>query len=192
VFYTYAHYTPQGRLFYIGKGTKSRAHKFSKRNNYWKKVVAKHGNPIVQILADWKTSNEACEHEIFLIKCFKDLGYELCNMTDGGEGSLGVTPWNKGLQWSEEIKNKQGAANIGNTHWLGKKHSEQSKAKASATKCKFKYIGTHKETGNTVELIGKKAITNAGFVPQWVYYCAIGKTKAHKGYTWVKEPLGSI
>ena len=40
MFYTYAHYTPQRRLFYIGKGSSERrAHRMQGRNNYWNKIV---------------------------------------------------------------------------------------------------------------------------------------------------------
>ena len=40
----------------------------------------------VQILAYWKTNKEAFDHEMLLISCMKDMGIELTNLTDGGEG----------------------------------------------------------------------------------------------------------
>jgi hypothetical protein len=90
-FYTYGHYRESdGRLFYIGKGTRSRAHATVGRNAHWASVVAKHGLK-VEIFARWKTEQEAFEHEKFLISCFRDdLGFVLANKTDGGEGSSGL------------------------------------------------------------------------------------------------------
>lgn len=90
MFYTYAHYRPDGRVFYIGKGSGNRYLSVG-RSSYWKNVVAKEGGFTAEILARWPTEKEAFEHEKFLIKCFKDLGFKLCNLTDGGEGASGRT-----------------------------------------------------------------------------------------------------
>jgi hypothetical protein len=149
MFYTYAHYTPQGRLFYIGKGSKKRAHSFYKRGSYWQNIVNKYGKPNVEILADWKTEQEAFEHEKVLIACFKDMGYKLANLTNGGEGTsgykhtpeqreknrlaqLGNTPWNLGISCSEETKLKISNSNKGLVPWnkgipSGLKHTEEFK-----------------------------------------------------------------
>ena len=49
-FYVYSHSKESdGSVFYIGKGTGSRAWDFKKRNEYWKRVAAKYG-VIVNIL----------------------------------------------------------------------------------------------------------------------------------------------
>ena len=106
MFYTYAHYTPEGRLFYIGKGTgdSKRAYDFRHRNDYWQNVVAKYGKPIVKILAVWDEEWKAFRHEVFLIKHFKGIGESLTNMTEGGEGQTGMTHWNKGQPWDEATK----------------------------------------------------------------------------------------
>jgi hypothetical protein len=50
-------------------------------------------------------------------------------------------------------------------------------------------IGTNKITGETITLIGKTAIDNAGFYHQHVYKCVNGKLKSHGGYTWVRQPI---
>jgi hypothetical protein len=191
MFCTYAHYTPQGRLFYIGKGDEKRAQSLKGRNKYWHRVVQKHGKPDIQILANWDTNEEACSHEILLISCFKELGHELCNMTAGGEGTYGVAPWNKGKPWSDEVKIKHGLKNKGNTHWIGKKHTVETIAKQKLAKTKFKLIGTNINTGEVVVLIGKENIKKAGFTPTHVYGCVNNKEKSHKGYTWHKESLGA-
>ena len=208
MFYTYAHYTPEGRLFYIGKGTGSRAHIFYGRNDHWRNVVKKHGKPDVQILASWDTEEEAFSHEVLLIKCFKDLGHKLCNLSDGGEGP-------SGLKHSEESKVKMSVANIGNKHALGHKVSAEArklmgadkigkptsarqKAIASKThkgtahaagntnKRQWTWVGTHIQTGKVVIYTGSVALNDAGFQHANVIKCINGTRKSHKGYTWSK------
>ena len=110
-------------------------------------------------------------------------------MTAGGEGTYGVAPWNKGKPWNDEIKTKQGLKNKGNKHWVGRKHLAESIAKQAQAKTQFKFIGTNIITGDTLEIIGKAAMKNAGFCSTHVYGCANGKDKSHKGFTWVKERL---
>jgi group I intron endonuclease len=122
-FYTYCHAKPNGSIFYIGKGMGDRAWSKENRNIHWKRTVDKYGYEI-DVLAQWKTEEEAFEHEKFLILCFKKMGYKLVNMTNGGEGSAGY-------KWTDEQK-----ANIdvsGNKNpMFNKKHSEQAKNKISA------------------------------------------------------------
>ena len=217
MFYTYAHYTPEGRLFYIGKGSSiRRAHYMKNRNNYWCKVVAKYGKPVVKILAEWLTEKEAFEHEIALIKEYREQGLELCNLTDGGEGSSGYI-------LSQEHKNKISLALKGR---VGKKPSKETlvklreshlgqkswckglkgcwkmpidsvvkradKMRGHIYNVKFKYIGTNIQTNEVIELIGNVAIKNAGFEPGCTRKCANKERKSHKGYTWTKELLETI
>lgn len=153
MFYTYSHATPEGRIFYIGKGQGKRAHQLKYRNDKWKKIVAKYGKPSIQILADWNTEAEALEHEMLLINCFRDMNYELANLTDGGEGTsgykhtieqiernrkakIGSVPWNKGipsgLKHSEEFKQKLSDIHKGNKWRQGIPASTKQKAIASA------------------------------------------------------------
>jgi hypothetical protein len=106
LYYTYSHAKPDGSVFYIGKGMGNRAYKFNSRNRYWKHVVKKHGTPLVEILGVWDTEEDALKHEIFLIACFKDLGYKLTNITDGGEGV-------SGLKWTEASKQKLSNSKLG-------------------------------------------------------------------------------
>lgn len=85
-FFTYAHLRlSDKKIFYIGKGSKNRADSNTNRNRYWHNTVRKHGL-ITQILAYWKSEQEAFEHERLLIWCFRKMGFSLTNMTDGGEG----------------------------------------------------------------------------------------------------------
>jgi hypothetical protein len=194
VFYTYAHYTPEGRLFYIGKGNGSRAHSHHGRNSYWKNVVKKYGNPDVQILANWETEEEAFSHEVLLISCFKDLGHKLCNLSNGGEGP-------SGLKHSEEFKEKLRVRHTGNTWRKGFTHSEERKQKISeffkgsaytignTNARKYMWIGTNIKTNKQINFIGSVALNDAGFNHSNVIKCINGERKTHKGYTWQKESL---
>ena len=181
------------------------------RNNYWNKIVAKYGNPEVQILANWDTEEEAFSHEVLLISCFRDMGYELANLTDGGDGTSGYkqteehrkknslarkgksATWNVGRKYSEELKKKCGAKN------LGKKLTEEHKAKISkhlagnkyavgnTNRLEYKIIGTNMQTGEQIEFLGAKAVNDAGFQHANVIKCIYGKRKSHKDYTWQKQ-----
>jgi hypothetical protein len=161
MFYTYAHYTPQGRLFYIGKGQGDRAHTFYQRGIYWKNIVQKYGNPNIEILANWDVEQDAFDHEKFLISCFKDMGYKLANLTDGGEGTsgykhtakqrennrrarLGKPVWNIGIPCKEETKIKISVVKTGSIPWnkgisSGLKHTEEFKEKIRRTHTGSKY-----------------------------------------------------
>jgi len=87
--YTYVHQKPDGKIFYIGKGSHRRAHSSVGRNSIWQRTVKKYGGFSVLILAGWPTEKEAFEHEIFLIDTFRGMGYALANIASGGEGSTG-------------------------------------------------------------------------------------------------------
>lgn len=103
-------------IFYVGisKGI-SRPYSKSGRNNWWKKIVEKTDYEVFIIKDDisWK---EACIIEISLIKELKELGNNLCNLTNGGEGTLGylfteehkkkLSEKGKGRIFSEEHKRK--------------------------------------------------------------------------------------
>jgi len=102
--YVYRHIRlDKNEPFYIGIGsdkTYHRANKKSQRNIHWKRVVAKTDYE-VEIMLDDLTWKEACEKEKEFIKLYgkSDSGGILTNMTDGGDGVLG-------LRFSEESKKK--------------------------------------------------------------------------------------
>lgn len=153
MFYTYSHATPEGRLFYIGKGSGRRAYAFYQRSSYWNNIVSKYGAPTVKIISEWGTEQEALQHEIALIQYHREQGLVLCNLTDGGEGTsgykatpeqiennrvahLGQIPWNKGVPCREETKSKLSVVKLGCTPWnkgveVGPIHSEEFKVKIS-------------------------------------------------------------
>lgn len=125
-YYTYAHYTADiNELFYIGKGTQvtrrpqaTRAASKAGRNIYWNRKVKKHNGFTYAVLARWETEKEAHDHEIFLITTFKERGFRLCNLTNGGEGL-------SGLKHTEKSKKLMSLAAMGNTRCLGVKLSAE-------------------------------------------------------------------
>lgn len=90
MFYTYLHRRlSDGVPFYIGKGTRrDRMTLPTGRSERWTRTVAKHGFK-AEVVARWPTEREAFDHEKFLIRCFRDMGFDICNHTDGGEGASG-------------------------------------------------------------------------------------------------------
>jgi hypothetical protein len=109
MYYTYAHLTPQGKIFYIGKGIDDRAYSFSDRSHNWRRAVKQNKGVQIEILANWDTEEEAYDHEKLLIDCFTDMKYKLVNKTKGGKGAYGFA-------WSEEQKKKHSQALTGIKH----------------------------------------------------------------------------
>lgn len=84
-------------VFYIGIGDETRPYIKSGRNKHWKNIVNKHGYRI-EILYSNVDVDFAIEKEIELIKKYGrvDLGTGiLVNMTDGGEGCVGIVHSNE-------------------------------------------------------------------------------------------------
>ena len=101
MFCAYIHARPDGRPFYVGKGTIKRARRFSGRNKYHGKVVNKYGadNILVGVM-ECSSEEISFELEKGLIKCFRRSGVKLTNVTDGGEGV-------SGMKHSESVKESQ-------------------------------------------------------------------------------------
>ena len=95
--YVYVHKrADDGRVFYVGKGTKrrsmrifERAHDHQGRSDWWKRVVAKHGFN-VEIVAMFQTDELAQSYEQHLISEYGR--HNLVNLTDGGDGCAGLVP----------------------------------------------------------------------------------------------------
>jgi group I intron endonuclease len=122
-------------IFYVGIGkTKKRAYSKCDRNNHWKNVANKHGYEVV-IFERGLTWERACELEKLYIRLLgrRDLGLgNLVNLTDGGEGTLGRPPTNKGKPCSNETKRKISTALKGKASpHKGRTHSDETKRKWS-------------------------------------------------------------
>ena len=68
--------------------------------------IRKHGKENIEIVLskEFETHEELLQAEIDTIKKLRNEGLDLLNRTDGGEGRLGSTAWNKGIPMSEEQK----------------------------------------------------------------------------------------
>lgn len=132
-FVIYKHTSPSGKV-YIGQTCMNvwvrwlHNGKGYMRNPIFWKAIQKYGwdNFTHEILLEGLSKSEANYAEIYLIKWYKlhNMSY---NCTAGGDGTLGLTPWNKGLKgWL--------------TPWNKGKHlSEETKTKISQHKRGHKY-----------------------------------------------------
>lgn len=88
--FAYIHCKPDGTPFYVGKGVRTRYKNFTQRNERHKRIVNKYGKENILIgKIDCSSNDIALELEIGLIKCFRRMGVDLANLTDGGEGNVG-------------------------------------------------------------------------------------------------------
>lgn len=156
-FYTYLHCKPDGTPFYVGKGSGRRAYELSRRNNYHKAIVAKYGIEIFVFPCD--SESQAHADEMQQIAQLRKEGYELCNLTDGGEGLSNPPPevrekisaaakaaWN-----DQELRGKmckaQSVAKLGNKNAVGNssakgntfKHTDDAKRRMSEARKGNKY-----------------------------------------------------
>lgn len=89
-FYTYFHTrNDTGAVFYVGKGVGRRAYATA-RSQHWRAIYKKHGRT-VHFAMTGLSEEDAFQHEKFLISCFRDIGCNLINQTDGGDGTSGFS-----------------------------------------------------------------------------------------------------
>ena len=146
-YYTYMHLRESdGKIFYIGKGSGRRAFSCSGRGKFWHHVEKKHGFR-AEILMRFEKEDDAFEHEKFLISCFREIGVQLVNLTDGGDGS-------SGFRLSEEtkikigtaVKNRDPSVNVKISNSLkGKIVSSETKLKMSLSKLGRKKSDEHRK-----------------------------------------------
>lgn len=125
--YLYRHIRlDKNEVFYIGIGVEhnyNRAFTRRSRSGFWKKVVAK--TPYeVEIMLDDLTWEDACDKEKEFIKFYgrKNLNQgTLCNLTDGGEGVLGLKHTDK----TKNLISKKG---------IGRKATAETKRRLSLAK----------------------------------------------------------
>ncbi len=127
----YLHCRPDGTPFYVGKGTIKRMCDMSTRNPHHKNVTAKHGRVnILKGFMECSSDSIALDLEVGLIKCFKRIGVELTNYSDGGDSG------SKGYEWTAEQRAKQSLSHTGKV--LKESHkkaiSEANKGKAKPTR----------------------------------------------------------
>jgi hypothetical protein len=166
-FYVYAHYKPDGTVFYIGKGRKYRAWAKDRRSDSWNNTVKKHGYT-VKLWAENLSEQHALDMEKEWITLYgrKNLkNGRLVNMTDGGEGSSNIVVCGetrkklsermKGNKYSQGFKQSQCTVNKRREKMLGRKYSPEHCLKLSiansgkkcsdATKEKLRICNTGKK-----------------------------------------------
>jgi group I intron endonuclease len=121
-----------GAIRYIGKSSsglkRARAHEYAgnlKRSKglcrNW--IVSLHNKglrPLAEVVEYHTNHADLIEAEKFYISYFRSLGFNLTNMTDGGEGC-------PGRKLSKEARERLRQVNLGNKHSLGKKKAPVSK-----------------------------------------------------------------
>lgn len=110
-FYVYEHWRlDRDECFYVGKGKGNRAYKMRDRNAHHRAIMGKlsrDGSGMeVRMVATGLTEDEAFALEIERIAFWRELGADLANKTNGGDGV-------SGLKMSDEAKAKMAAAKIG-------------------------------------------------------------------------------
>jgi hypothetical protein len=106
-------------VFYVGIGSIKRAFSKFGRNSWWKRITNKISYTTM-IYESGLNEKKAKEIEISLIKKFREKGLNLCNLTDGGDGTLGVIV-------SKETRKKSSERFSGkNNPMYGKKNSQES------------------------------------------------------------------
>lgn len=166
-FYIYRHIRPdKNEIFYIGKGNNldkrksmyRRANEHVKRSIFWKKIFNLNNKDIiVEILFECDNDIIANIKEKEFISLYgrKDLHTgTLVNMTNGGDGTVGVI-------YSDERKAKIKEWVKNNNPRLGKKHSDATKKilsnKAKIRKTPNPFKGK-RHTKETIELLKLKAL----------------------------------
>ena len=101
-FYVYVwYYKKDGKIFYVGKGTKYR-YRSKKRDNPKLVEIINSCECDSKILIDGLTEKEAFEYEIIIIEILREEKHPLINILDGGY----LPPNHKGKIRSEETKRK--------------------------------------------------------------------------------------
>ncbi len=124
--YVYLHLNDDDSLpHHVGRGfTTDRPWEMESRNNKHKNKVKKHGVR-VEILCDDLTWVNSGWWEIRWIKALRNAGYDLTNLTDGGDGI-------KGYKHTQDSKDKMSESRSGaNHHMFGKSHKKETCEKIS-------------------------------------------------------------
>lgn len=190
-FYVYEHLRADtNAVFYVGKGIGRRAFQGSsaRRSEWWNRIVRKAGDFSVRMVATQMDEELAHLVEVERIAQLRAVGIDLCNQTDGGDGTTGhkrsaswcaqMSAVHKGKVVSEETKRKiaESVKAAGYRHptevnkaaakkragmkpMLGKTHSEETRQKMSASR-----MGNPSRSGQTrsIEERAKVSATMTG------------------------------
>lgn len=182
-------------IFYVGIGSRKRAHRLKERNVHWLRYVEKHGRPIVEIFKENLTKEIACSLEIEYIKLYGRRGYEnngtLVNISLGGEYGA------KGYKWDNERKEKYSKAML---NWMSDDENKENwkhKQKLGLKNRKIDYSkfkkGINGKPINQYDLEGNfiKTWPSARFIKDNLKIVVdgviAGRNKTAGGYIWKYE-----
>lgn len=150
----YAFVDEQGQYFYIGKTCnikrRNREHLFEIKEgntlpkyNKLRKLIREGNNfnELIVVIEDNISCDQIDDREIYYIRKFREDGYKLKNLTDGGDGCIMSIP---GV--GEKIRQAN----------LGSKRSKESKKKMSEARIGIKFTDEHK---NNLSIARKKRKT---------------------------------
>jgi hypothetical protein len=144
--YVYCHIkADDDQPFYVGIGrTSRRAFDKRSRSAWHRRTVEKHGLR-VYVIAEVETWDLAQEWERRWIKALKGAGYTLVNQTPGGDGG----PTWLGRKHTEETKAKMSLSAKGNKSNTGKIFSKEHRQRLSQAQIGNKKSLGHKDTEET-------------------------------------------
>lgn len=123
--YVYIHKrATDGKIFYVGKGSKNRLKSNQQRNKWWHNVVNKHGFN-AEIIQEFDNEDLAFSYEKELIEILIKNNETLVNIKDGGKGGKGFSHSNEAKEkiseagrnriWKQESKDKISKTLTGST-----------------------------------------------------------------------------
>jgi hypothetical protein len=203
IFYVYIHYCEKGYRkdspFHVGKGCFRRFKQTSDRNPKWNKIANKYGFRY-EIVQDNMSESDAFLLEMWLIAKFRHQGYDLANLTDGGEGNSGyrhtdeqrkkLSAAKMGIQMSDDFKRKCSERMKGVSTRKGQKTSEETKERISKSKSgrasytydHTKYRFENTETGQTFTGTSHDLLLKYGLLSSSITKIKQGKLKTHKNW----------
>jgi len=140
-FYIYIHCRPDGEPFYVGKGhsisnRKGRAYQlYEEGNKYYGNIVSKYGKKNILIhVYNCESEWHSFRHEEWMIAWCRAQGFNMTNMTDGGEGISGYKHTKEmcaaiakitRTQWTPERRAAATKRMIGKQRAVGFKHTPE-------------------------------------------------------------------
>jgi hypothetical protein len=188
-YYIYFHLNPITKeIFYIGLGLNKRAwDKNRGRNKHWINYIKKYGDPIVKIIYDDLTLEQAILKEQYYIKLYGRMGYDdggiLVNKSEGGESG------SKGIKWSKESvenRNKKLKGRIFTTeHKLNIALSKQNHPSYQSRKTNRPIFQKNLE-GNIINEWNtiKEASISLQLSEMYIIQCCKGKREQYKNFKW--------